>query len=128
MFSKKITFSSGSLNKSSLLILKMSSLIKLTLVVIFFSKQSQIGLRERSLLNLPLGRPTWEIIKIFEFLLIKNSRTGIILIILVSSIMLPFFKGTFRSNLNKTLLLLRFSQSLISVSYTHLTLPTRLMV
>ena len=55
-----------------------------------------------------------KIIPVIEFLIIiKNSITGIILIILVSSTMSPFFKGTFRSNLNKTLLLLRFSQSLI---------------
>jgi len=46
---------------------------------------------------------------IFKHIFSEN----IILIILVSSTMSPFFKGTLRSNLNKTLLLLRFSQSLI---------------
>ena len=39
-------------------IFKISSSIKLILALIFFSKYSQIGLREKSLFTLPLGRPT----------------------------------------------------------------------
>ena len=50
-----------------------------------------------------------QIIIIFDFFLSKYFNIGKTLSILVSSVIIPFLIGTFKSNLNKTNLLSRFS-------------------
>ena len=59
---------------------------------------------EVSLENIPLLDECIIHLSVCEFLFINKSSVGIILLILVSSVMIPFFKGTFKSNLSKTVL------------------------
>ena len=68
---------------------------------------------ERSLFFFPFGLPIFEITIIFAFFSSKYSKIGNILFILVSSVIFPFFIGTFKSSLNKTILPLRSLLSLI---------------
>ena len=76
MFSKKTTWILGFVNKSSFFILNMSSLISSTFWLIFFWRFSQTGFNESFLFTTPLGRPTWEIIIIFDCLLIRKFMMG----------------------------------------------------
>ena len=86
----------------------MFSVISFTLVLSFFLKSSPIGFKDSSFTFLPLGLPICDIIIILVFCCIKKFKVGSILSILVVSLIFPFSRGTFKSNLSNIFLLLRF--------------------
>ena len=82
--------------------LNIFSLMSFIFLFSFFFKFSQIGFKDRSSTHFPLGLPICEITIIFDFFSVKYLNIGKILSILVSSVILPFLIGTFKSSLNKT--------------------------
>ena len=74
----------------------------------FFFKFSQTGFKDKSSTIFPFGLPICEITIIFAFSLIKNLKIGKIFNILVSSVIKPFFNGTFKSSLSKTIFPYKF--------------------
>ena len=59
-----------------------------------------MGLRDNLLTTFPFGLPTWDNIIIFASFFNKKLIVGRILSILVVSVILPSFNGTFKSSLS----------------------------